>query len=240
MKSRSDPDISKAPAAAGIRAVPRLPETVANQGTGARDAATASDRATARDGAAPRDSSVARDSANERDSAFERGASNTRPASLVAIDLSLLSGSALTDRSVPVPKEPTDGIPVTYVPARNALFLSLALGWAESLGARDLVVGVNAIDYSGYPDCRPSFLRAFEAMAREGTKAGIEGSAWRVHAPLVDLPKVEIVRRALAWGVPIERTVSCYDPDGAGRPCGACDACRLRDAALSEANAPRS
>jgi len=158
----------------------------------------------------------------------------------VAIDLSLLSGSALTDRSVPVPKEPTDGIPVTYVPARNALFLSLALGWAESLGARDLVVGVNAIDYSGYPDCRPSFLRAFEAMAREGTKAGIEGSAWRVHAPLVDLPKVEIVRRALAWGVPIERTVSCYDPDGAGRPCGACDACRLRDAALSEANAPRS
>jgi 7-cyano-7-deazaguanine synthase len=159
---------------------------------------------------------------------------------IVTIDLSLLSGSALTDRSVEVPKEPTEGIPVTYVPARNALFLSLALGWAESLGARDLVVGVNAVDYSGYPDCRPPFLRAFEAMAREGTKAGVEGVPWRVHAPLVDLPKVEIVRRALAWGVPIDRTVSCYDPDGAGRPCGRCDACRLRDAALAEANAERS
>ena len=159
---------------------------------------------------------------------------------IVAVDLSLLSGSALTDRSVDVPKEPTEGIPVTYVPARNALFLSLALGWAESLGARDLVVGVNAVDYSGYPDCRPSFLRAFEVMAREGTKAGVEGVPWQVHAPLVDLPKVEIVRRALAWGVPIDRTVSCYDPDGAGRPCGRCDACRLRDAALAEANAERS
>ena len=159
---------------------------------------------------------------------------------IVAIDLSHLKGSALTDPSVEVPRAPTEGIPSTYVPARNALFLSIALGWAESLSARDLVIGVNAVDYSGYPDCRPSFLGAFEAMARVGTKAGVEGTVLRVHAPLVDLPKVEIVRRALAWGVPIERTVSCYDPDGAGQPCGACDACRLRDAALSEANAPRS
>jgi 7-cyano-7-deazaguanine synthase len=159
---------------------------------------------------------------------------------IVAIDLSLLSGSALTDRSIAVPREPTEGIPVTYVPARNMLFLSLALGWAESLGARDLVIGVNAVDYSGYPDCRPAFLRAFEAVAAEGTKAGVEGGGWRVHAPLVDLSKAEIVRRAIAWGVPIERTISCYDPGEAGAPCRACDACRIREAALSAvASAPR-
>jgi len=158
---------------------------------------------------------------------------------IVPIDLSLLSGSALTDPTIDVPRAPTSGIPVTYVPARNMLFLSLALGWAESLGSRDLVIGVNAVDYSGYPDCRPSFLHAFEAVAREGTKAGVEGGAWRVHAPLIDLRKAEIVRRAIAWGVPIDRTVSCYDPGEDGIPCRECDACRIREAALSEVASAR-
>jgi 7-cyano-7-deazaguanine synthase len=158
---------------------------------------------------------------------------------VVAIDLSHLAGSALTDPRVEVPKVPTEGIPVTYVPARNALFLALALGWAESLGSQDLVVGVNAVDYSGYPDCRPSFLRAFEAMAREGTKAGAEGRACRVHAPLVDLKKSEILRRAIAWGVPVDRTGSCYDPAPDGTACESCDACRLRAAALAEVEIPR-
>ena len=154
---------------------------------------------------------------------------------VATVDLSFLHGSALTDRAVEVPKAPTVGIPVTYVPARNAIFLTLALAWGESLGARDLVIGVNAVDYSGYPDCRPEFLSRFEALARAGTKAGVEGETWHLHAPLVDLPKAEIVRRAIAWGVPIERTVSCYDPGPAGEACGGCDACRIRTRALAEA-----
>ena len=161
---------------------------------------------------------------------------------VAAVDLTFLRGSALTDRGVDVPKAARDepiatGIPVTYVPARNAIFLTLALAWGESIGARDLVIGVNAVDYSGYPDCRPEFLSRFEAMARVGTKAGVEGEAWRLHAPLVDLSKAEIVRRALAWGVPVDRTVSCYDPGSAGEPCGACDACRIRARAFAEAGA---
>jgi 7-cyano-7-deazaguanine synthase len=161
---------------------------------------------------------------------------------VAAVDLTFLRGSALTDRGVEVPKAARDepistGIPVTYVPARNAIFLTLALAWGESIGARDLVIGVNAVDYSGYPDCRPEFLSRFEAMARVGTKAGVEGEAWRLHAPLVDLSKAEIVRRALAWGVPVDRTVSCYDPGSAGEPCGGCDACRIRARAFAEAGA---
>ena len=163
---------------------------------------------------------------------------------VAAVDLTFLAGSALTDRAVDVPKTsldepPAAGIPVTYVPARNALFLTLALAWGESIGARDLVIGVNAVDYSGYPDCRPEFLSRFEAMAQAGTKAGVEGERWRLHAPLIDLRKAEIVRRAMAWGVPIERTVSCYDPGPAGEPCGACDACRIRARAFAEAGAER-
>lgn len=170
------------------------------------------------------------------------GAASHRVAS---VDLSFLAGSALTDPAIPVPKgrpgEPTPpGIPVTYVPARNALFLTLALGWAESLASRDLVIGVNAVDYSGYPDCRPEFLRQFEALARVGTKAGVEGDSWRLHAPLVDLAKAEIVRRAVAWGVPVDRTVSCYDPGPVGEACGGCDACRIRARAMAEAEAGRS
>jgi 7-cyano-7-deazaguanine synthase len=159
---------------------------------------------------------------------------------IVDIDLSFLSGSALTDRGVAVPKSRSEtemgtGIPSTYVPARNTIFLALAMAWGESLGARDLVIGVNAVDFSGYPDCRPAFLRAFEALAACGTKAGAEGESWRVHAPLLQLSKSEIVRRAVAWGAPYGTTVSCYDPGTAGSPCGSCDACLIRARGFREA-----
>ena len=159
---------------------------------------------------------------------------------IVAIDLSFLTGSALTDRRVEVPKsrsdrEIADGIPSTYVPARNTVLLALALAWGESIGCRDLVIGVNAVDYSGYPDCRPEFLRAFEALAGRATKAGVEGEAWRIHAPLVELSKAEIVLRAVALGVPYAATLSCYDPSASGVPCGTCDACRLRERGFREA-----
>ena len=152
---------------------------------------------------------------------------------VVALDLSFLAGSALTDRTVDVPKsraaeEIGSGVPKTYVPARNTVFLALALAWAESLGACDLVVGVNAVDYSGYPDCRPEYLRAFATLAGFATRAGVEGASWRIHAPLVDLSKADIVRRAVAWGVPYGETISCYDPAAKGRACGSCDACLLR------------
>jgi len=159
---------------------------------------------------------------------------------ILAIDLSFLAGSALTDRSVAVPKarspvEIGSGVPTTYVPARNTLLLALAMAWSESLGARDLVIGVNAVDYSGYPDCRPAFLRAFEALAGCATKAGADGEAWRIHAPLLELSKAEIVRRAVAWGVPYSSTISCYDPGSSGAPCGACDACQIRARGFREA-----
>ncbi|HEX4823440.1 MAG TPA: 7-cyano-7-deazaguanine synthase QueC [Candidatus Polarisedimenticolaceae bacterium] len=159
---------------------------------------------------------------------------------VVPLDLSFLSGSALTDRSVDVPKGRSaeaiaTGIPSTYVPARNTVFLSLALAWAEVLEARDLVLGVNAVDYSGYPDCRPAFLRAFEAMAAVGTKAGVSGAPVRIHAPLLEASKAEIVRRAAAWNVPLDLTISCYDPGPDGRPCRSCDACALRARGFYEA-----
>jgi 7-cyano-7-deazaguanine synthase len=159
---------------------------------------------------------------------------------ILAIDLSFLAGSALTDRNVAVPKarsrlEMGSGVPPTYVPARNTVLLALAMAWAESLGARELVIGVNAVDYSGYPDCHIDFLRAFEALAGCGTKAGADGEAWRIHAPLVDLSKAEIVRRAVAWGVPYAATISCYDPGLSGVPCGACDACLIRAHGFREA-----
>ena len=159
---------------------------------------------------------------------------------IVDLDLSFLRGSALTDAAVPVPKGRSDvaiasGIPSTYVPARNALFLALALAWAEALGSRDLVVGVNAIDSSGYPDCRRDFLEAFERLAAVGTRAGAEGERMRVHAPLAALTKSEIVSRAAAWGVPLAMTLSCYDPAPDGTPCGGCDACALRERGFREA-----
>jgi 7-cyano-7-deazaguanine synthase len=147
---------------------------------------------------------------------------------IMSVDLAGIGGSALTDDSIDVPVTAADGIPVTYVPARNTLLLSLALAWAEVIGARDLYVGVNAVDYSGYPDCRPAFIAAFTRLAGVATKAGVEGADFRVHAPLIELSKAEIIRRGLALGIDYGVTVSCYQPDAAGRACGRCDSCRLR------------
>ncbi len=145
------------------------------------------------------------------------------------IDLSKFGGSALTDASIAVPTGGIrQGIPVTYVPARNTVMLSLALAWAEVLAAQDIFVGVNAVDYSGYPDCRPAFIAAFERLANLATKAGVEGNSLHIHAPLIDLSKADIIRRGVALGVDYGLTVSCYQADDAGRACGQCDACRLR------------
>ena len=154
------------------------------------------------------------------------GASSHR---ILHLDLSQLGGSALTDPAIAVPTDGVKpGIPVTYVPARNTIMLALALAWAEVLEARDIFVGVNAVDYSGYPDCRPEYIRAFETMANLATKAAVEGHPLTLHAPLIDLSKAEIVRRGAALGVEFALTVSCYQADGEGRACGACDSCRLR------------
>ena len=153
---------------------------------------------------------------------------------VLPLDLRAFGGSALT-ADIAVPKGGVgDGIPVTYVPARNTVFLSLALALAEASGARDIVIGVNAIDYSGYPDCRPAFVAAFEAMAALATKAGVEGARFTVHTPLTALSKAEIVRLGVQLGAPLALTWSCYDPQ-AGRPCGACDSCRLRAAGFAQA-----
>lgn len=157
---------------------------------------------------------------------------------VMSVDLAGIGGSALTDPSIAVPDQPSEGIPVTYVPARNTLFLSLALGWAEVLGACDLVVGVNAVDYSGYPDCRPEFIRSFEALAKLATKAGVEGARFTVHAPLIALSKADIVRTGVALGVDYGLTVSCYQADGQGRACGRCDSCRLRREGFLAAGLP--
>jgi 7-cyano-7-deazaguanine synthase len=155
---------------------------------------------------------------------------------VMPIDLSRFGGSALTDSSIDVPKAGVEpGIPVTYVPARNTIFLSLALGWAEAVGARDLVLGINALDYSGYPDCRPGFVSAFEAMAREATKAGSEGERFTVHAPLIDMTKGDIARAAYDLGLDAGLSWSCYDPTPEGRSCGQCDSCRLRAKGFEEA-----
>lgn len=154
---------------------------------------------------------------------------------VIRIGLETIGGSALTDVSIQVPTEPGEGIPVTYVPARNTLFLSLALGWAEVLGARHLFIGVNAVDYSGYPDCRPEFIRAFESLANLATKAGIEGVGFTVETPLIDLSKAEIIRQGLALGVDYGLTVSCYQANDNGLACGVCDSCRLRAKGFMEA-----
>ncbi|WP_434029779.1 7-cyano-7-deazaguanine synthase QueC [[Pseudomonas] boreopolis] len=153
---------------------------------------------------------------------------------VVDVDLRSIGGSALT-ADIDVPDAGGPGIPVTYVPARNTIMLSLALGWAEVLGANDLFCGVNAVDYSGYPDCRPEFVAAFEALANLATKAGVEGAGLRVHAPLQYLSKAEIVREGVRLGVDFGLTVSCYRADGDGRACGHCDACRLRAAGFADA-----
>ncbi len=158
---------------------------------------------------------------------------------LVHIDMNQFGGSALTDSSIAVPTAGVKpGIPVTYVPARNTIMLSLALAWAEVLGACDIFVGVNAVDYSGYPDCRPEFIRAFEVMANLATKAATEGNAMRIHAPLIDLSKAEIIRHGTLLGIDYGLTVSCYQADAAGSACGICDSCRLRKAGFAEAGVP--
>ncbi|MFO1409975.1 MAG: 7-cyano-7-deazaguanine synthase [Steroidobacteraceae bacterium] len=151
------------------------------------------------------------------------------------VDLARIGGSALTDPAIAVPEAPTTGIPITYVPARNTLLLALALGWAEVLGATDLFVGVNAVDYSGYPDCRPEFIRAFEALANLATRAGAEGARFRVHAPLIEWSKAEIIRTGTRLGVDYAMTVSCYQADAGGRACGRCESCRLRRAGFEQA-----
>ena len=155
---------------------------------------------------------------------------------VMRIDLAAFGGSALTDPQLVVPEAPTAGIPITYVPARNTVFLALALAWSEVLGAKDIYIGVNAVDYSGYPDCRPGFIAAFEAMANVATRAGVEGTArLRVRAPLIDSSKAEIIRRGTALGVDYSLTVSCYQADDSGAACGRCDACRLRRAGFEVA-----
>ena len=154
---------------------------------------------------------------------------------IITIDLAAFGGSALTDHAIAVPETPSEGIPITYVPARNTIFLAYALGWGEVLGARDIFVGVNAVDYSGYPDCRPEFIAAFEQMANLATKAGVEGDRFRIRAPLIDLTKAEIVRKGVAAGLDYSMTVSCYQPDASGRACGRCDSCRLRRAGFEAA-----
>jgi len=147
---------------------------------------------------------------------------------MVDIDLRAIGGSALTDDGIAVPDAGSEGIPVTYVPARNTIMLSVALGWAEVLGARDLFCGVNAVDYSGYPDCRPEFIQAFERLANVATKAGVEGANLRIHAPLMQMSKADIAREGTRLGVDFSMTVSCYQADARGRACGHCDACHLR------------
>ena len=152
---------------------------------------------------------------------------------IINLGLNDIGGSALTDEHIAVPCEPQQGIPVTYVPARNTIFLSFALGWAEVLSARDIFIGVNAVDYSGYPDCRPEFIKAFQKLANLATKAGVEGQKTIIHTPLIELSKAEIIKKGLELGVDYRQTVSCYAADKDGFACGSCDACRLRAAGFA-------
>jgi 7-cyano-7-deazaguanine synthase len=156
------------------------------------------------------------------------------------VDLTAFGASALTDPAIAVPKDRSPaalgrGIPVTYVPARNTVFLSLALAWAEALGARDIFIGVNAVDYSGYPDCRPAFIESFERTAALATKAGVEGARFTIHAPLISMTKGAIIRRGLELGLDYGLTTSCYDPGPGGEPCARCDSCALRARGFAEA-----
>jgi 7-cyano-7-deazaguanine synthase len=157
---------------------------------------------------------------------------------IMRVDLAGIGGSALTDSKVAVPVTPQAGIPATYVPARNTLFLSLALGWAEVIGANDIFIGVNAVDYSGYPDCRPAFIKEFEKLAQIATKAGLEGARFKIHAPLIEMSKAEIIQAGLKLGVDFSATVSCYQADDEGGACFRCDSCRLRAAGFAAANTP--
>ena len=157
---------------------------------------------------------------------------------VIGLNLNGIGGSALTDSSIAVPESPTEGIPATYVPARNTVFLALALGWAEVLEARDIFIGVNAVDYSGYPDCRPEFVEAFERMANLATRAGVEGQGFSIRAPLQQMSKGEIIQAGMRLGVDYALTVSCYRADDEGRACGKCDSCRLRAAGFAAAGVP--
>lgn len=157
---------------------------------------------------------------------------------VIGLDLGSIGGSALTDLDIAVPHQLQPGIPVTYVPARNTVFLALALGWAEVLGAWDLFIGVNAVDYSGYPDCRPEFIRAFQNLANLATKAGVEAGKFQVHTPLINLSKAEIIQMGVQLGVDYTQTVSCYEADVNGNACGECDSCRLRQAGFEAAGVP--
>lgn len=154
---------------------------------------------------------------------------------VIKLDLSQIGGSALTDDTIAVPEDETSGIPVTYVPARNTIFLSVALGWAEVLGADRIFVGVNAVDYSGYPDCRPEYIAAFEKVANLATKMGVEENNIRIVTPLIDLTKAEIIQKGISLGVDYSQTVSCYQADEQGRACGKCDSCRLRRQGFEDA-----
>ena len=156
----------------------------------------------------------------------------------IGIGLDAIGGSALTDHSIAVPETPEEGIPVTYVPARNTVFLALALGWAEAVGALDIFIGVNAVDYSGYPDCRPEFIAAFESLANLATRAGVEGHLFRVHAPLIRMTKSEIIKTGSRLGLDYGLTVSCYQADEAGLACGVCDSCRFRRQGFVDAGVP--
>ncbi len=154
---------------------------------------------------------------------------------VIKLDLGQLGGSALTDNRIDVPESPTEGIPVTYVPARNTLFLSYALAWAEVVKANDIFIGVNAVDYSGYPDCRPEFIHAYQQMANLATKAGVEGATMTLHTPLIELSKAGIIHEGQRLGVDYSKTVSCYQADAQGRACGVCDSCRFRRQGFLEA-----
>ena len=155
---------------------------------------------------------------------------------IIKLGLGSIGGSALTDENIAVPNKPQAGIPVTYVPARNTIFLSFALGWAEVLKLSDIFIGVNAVDYSGYPDCRPEFISAFQKLANLATKAGVDGDAFTIHTPLISLSKAEIIKQGVALGVDYRQTVSCYSADELGEACGVCDACRIRITGFLEAN----
>ena len=165
-------------------------------------------------------------------------AMDVRAHRVIPVDLSSFGGSALTDPNIAVPETSTTGIPITYVPARNTVFLSLALAWAETIGARDIFIGVNAVDYSGYPDCRPAFVKAFVKLANLATRAGVEGEKFMIHTPLIELSKAQIIQRGVALGVEFGQTVSCYQPDTHGRACGKCDSCRIRREGFAAAGVP--
>ena len=155
---------------------------------------------------------------------------------IIKLGLGSIGGSALTDEKIAIPKTPQTGIPVTYVPARNTIFLSFALGWAEVLNLTDIFIGVNAVDYSGYPDCRPEFINAFQKLANIATKAGVNGESFTIHTPLISLSKAEIIKQGVALGVNYRQTVSCYSADEQGEACAVCDACRIRITGFTEAN----